>query len=193
MPERAQQIMDVAMELADEGGFEAVRLRDVAAKAGVALGTLYARFSSKEDILIGVLEQEAVKLEGLFEMYPAELPTAEERVIYYFTVMTQAMFGRPNFARAVLRAVATGSPENAAKIARYQDRLTQLFVTALRGDGADETGVPVEREEEIAFLLQQIWFSALVGWMSGIRKDDEVMEQMRMSTSLILAGVAAGG
>lgn len=193
MPERAQQIMDAAIELADEGGFEAVRLRDVAAKAGVALGTLYARFSSKEDILVAVLEQEAAKLEDLFAMYPAELPTPEERAIYYFTVMTQAMFTRPNFARAVLRALATGNQDTATKISRYQARLTQLFVTALRGDGEGETGVPVEREEEVAFLLQQIWFAALVGWMSGIREDDEVMDQMRMSTKLILAGLAAGG
>ena len=192
MPERAQQIMDAAMKLADEGGFEAVRLRDVAAKAGVALGTLYARFSSKEDILIAVLEQEAGKLEEIFEMYPAEFPTAEERAIYYFTVMTQAMYTRPNFAKAVLRAVAVGSEDTAAKIARYQANLTQLFVTALRGDGTTETGVPVEREEEIAFLLQQIWFAALVGWMAGIRRDEEVMEQMRSSTALVLAGLRAG-
>lgn len=185
--------MDAAMELADEGGFDAVRLRDVAGKAGVALGTLYARFSSKEDILIAVLEQEAGKLEEIFEMYPADFPTAEERAIYYFTVATQAMFTRPNFAKAVLRAVAIGSKDTAFKIARYQERLTQLFVTALRGDGKTETGVPVAREEEIAFLLQQIWFSALVGWMAGIREDEEVMEQMRSATSLILSGLIAGG
>ena len=40
MEERAQRIVDTAIELAERGGFEAVRLRDVAADAGVALGTL---------------------------------------------------------------------------------------------------------------------------------------------------------
>ena len=35
------------MELAEEGGFEAVRLRDLASHADVALGTLYKRFRSK--------------------------------------------------------------------------------------------------------------------------------------------------
>ena len=50
--ERARRIVDSAVELAEQGGFEAVRLRDVAAHAGVALGTLYRRFRSKEDLLV---------------------------------------------------------------------------------------------------------------------------------------------
>ena len=47
MEERARRILDAAIELAEQGGFEAVRLRDVAAQANVALGTLYRRFRSK--------------------------------------------------------------------------------------------------------------------------------------------------
>ena len=55
--DRTQRIVQTAIALAEEGGFEAVRLRDVAAQANVALGTVYKRFSSKEDILVaGIVE-----------------------------------------------------------------------------------------------------------------------------------------
>ena len=178
------------MELADEGGFEAVRLRDVAARAGVALGTLYARFRSKEDILIAVLEQEAGKLEELLEQFPSESELVGERVLYFFGVATQAMFTRPNFGRAVLRAVATGTPDTAGKIARYQARLNGPIIAALRGPKNDGP-VPEARHTEIAFLMQNVWFAALVGWMSGIREEAEVMQQMSMATQLILDGVSA--
>lgn len=180
------------MELADEGGFEAVRLRDVASRAGVALGTLYARFRSKEDILIAVLEQEAGKLETLLEQFPPDSNEARERVTFYFGVATQAMFSRPNFGRAVLRAVAAGTSETAGKIARYQARLNRLIITAFHGDDS-QSPIPAEREEEIAFLLQNIWFAALVGWMSGIREEAEVMQQMTMAIDLVLDGIAAQG
>ena len=56
MEERSRRIVDAAIELAEQGGFEAVRLRDVAAHANVALGTLYRRFRSKEDLLLAALE-----------------------------------------------------------------------------------------------------------------------------------------
>jgi acyl-CoA synthetase (AMP-forming)/AMP-acid ligase II len=62
LDERAQRIVDTAIELAAADGFAAVRLRDVAASAGVALGTLYKRFASKEEILVAALEQESEKL-----------------------------------------------------------------------------------------------------------------------------------
>ena len=63
MEERAQRIVDTAVELAEQGGFVAVRLRDVAAEAVVALGTLYRRFRSKEDLLVAALEIEMTALE----------------------------------------------------------------------------------------------------------------------------------
>ena len=63
LDEKAQRIIAAAFELAQTGGFEAVRLRDVAARSDVALGTLYKRFRSKEDILVGALELLAKRYE----------------------------------------------------------------------------------------------------------------------------------
>ena len=58
MDERSTRIVQTAIHLAEEGGYEAVRLRDVAHHAHVALGTLYKRFRSKEDMLIAALTLE---------------------------------------------------------------------------------------------------------------------------------------
>ena len=56
--DRKDRILDVAIRLAEEGGFDNVRQRDVAAQAGVALGTLYNNFKGKEDLLSAALERE---------------------------------------------------------------------------------------------------------------------------------------
>ena len=61
--ERSRRILATAVDLAEKGGFEAVRLRDVAAHAGVALGTLYRHFRSKEDLLVAALTLEVERLE----------------------------------------------------------------------------------------------------------------------------------
>jgi AcrR family transcriptional regulator len=47
MDDRAKRIVDTAVALAERDGYQAVRLRDVAATAQVALGTVYKRFASK--------------------------------------------------------------------------------------------------------------------------------------------------
>ena len=136
MEERARRIVESAVELAEQGGFEAVRLRDVAARSGVALGTLYTCFKSKEDILIAACEREMETLDRLMELYPAQGESALERVVHFFTIASRALFLRPNLARAVLRAVASGEPELAERIARFHGELTRLITFALRGPGA---------------------------------------------------------
>src|SRR3974377_523984 len=50
-----QRVVDAAMELGLEGGYEAVQMRDVAARAHVAMGTVYRYFSSKDHLLAAPL------------------------------------------------------------------------------------------------------------------------------------------
>ena len=62
MDDKTRRIVKVAMELAERDGYDAVRLRDLAKRANVALGTVYRRFESKEDILFACLELEFERL-----------------------------------------------------------------------------------------------------------------------------------
>src|SRR5205085_10566074 len=44
---RRRRVLDAALQLAAQGGFDGVQMRDVAAAADVALGTVYRHFSSQ--------------------------------------------------------------------------------------------------------------------------------------------------
>src|SRR5688500_17517862 len=52
---RRQKIVDAARSLLERQPYEQIQIRDVAATAGVALGTLYRYFSSKEHLYAAVL------------------------------------------------------------------------------------------------------------------------------------------
>jgi AcrR family transcriptional regulator len=52
-----RKIYEAAMELFREKGFEQTTMRDVAAKAGVALGGAYYYFSSKEAIVLAFYQE----------------------------------------------------------------------------------------------------------------------------------------
>jgi AcrR family transcriptional regulator len=53
--ERRERIVRAAIDLLGEREYEAVQMRDVAERAGVALGTLYRYFSSKEHLYAAAL------------------------------------------------------------------------------------------------------------------------------------------
>ena len=76
MEEKARRIVESAVELAEKGGFEAVRLREVASHAGVALGTLYRRFRSKEDLLLAAERPGRLSARNVL---PARITGLEER------------------------------------------------------------------------------------------------------------------
>jgi AcrR family transcriptional regulator len=186
-----ERIFDVAIALAEEGGYDNVRQRDVAARAGVALGTLYKRFRSKEDILSAALERETAKLERRMEKTAVKGETVEERIVSFFTVVTRALCRRPHYARAVVRAVASGQPEVARNVVAYQGRMNGLIIAAMRGVGSLSYGdaaaaPPTEREQTLALLLQQNWFASLIGWSAGLHKEAAVLEHVRTAARLYL-------
>jgi AcrR family transcriptional regulator len=51
LAEREQTILDAATAMAAEGGMAAVQIADVAARAGIAAGTVYRYFPSKTDLI----------------------------------------------------------------------------------------------------------------------------------------------
>jgi len=186
--ERARRIVETAMELAEQGGFEAVRLRDVAEQAGVALGTLYRRFRSKEDLLVAALEREAEELERRILSRPPRGDTPEERLTAFFAMGTRGLCRRPNLTRAILRAMTSGDPEIAGKVSSFHDRMTRLITTALRGtDGAGELGAPPsEHERQLALVLEHLWFSCLVGWSGGLHTQTGIIDLMRVAAGMLV-------
>lgn len=187
LEERARRIIESTIELAEEGGFEAVRLRDVAARAEVAMGTLYRRFHSKEDLLVAALEQETRRMEERVRQRPPKGGTASERAISFFVIATRGMLRRPNLSRAMLKAAAAGEPALARKVGLFHDMTRRMIVGALRGEPflpGDET--MTERERLLGDVLNQIWFAVMIGWAGGLETQVSIHDRMRASVELIV-------
>jgi AcrR family transcriptional regulator len=63
-----QSIMDAAIRIFGRTGFSATKIADIAVEAGVATGTLYNYFSSKEDIFRSILEAGRERLAAELEL-----------------------------------------------------------------------------------------------------------------------------
>ena len=188
MEERAKRIVRVAIELAEKGGFEGVRLRDVAAHAEVALGTLYRRFRSKEDLLLAALELQMESLEQAFGDQPLAAGGPLERVHAFFRLTTEGMCARPHLAQALVRAVVAGGPDLSHRVTAFHDRMEAMIARALRGVASGAS--PTELEQRVAEALVNVWFSSLTGWASGLHGVAEIVAVTRSAADLILGGSA---
>ena len=60
---RREAIMDAALAVAATGGYDAVHMRTVAERVGIAVGTLYRYFPAKTHLLVAALIREFQRLD----------------------------------------------------------------------------------------------------------------------------------
>ena len=86
--------------------------------------------------------------------------------------------------------MASGDAEVASKVASFHLRMTRLIVAALRGQPVDlrqelSPATSTERERQVAFMLQNVWFASLVGWAGSLHPVKDVSERVRTAAALM--------
>jgi AcrR family transcriptional regulator len=179
---RRRRVLDATLALADKGGFEAVQMRDVAAEAGVALGTVYRYFSSKERLLLeaNVGQVEALGA-GLMSRPPTGV-TPADRVVDVLRRACNVLVKRPEATAAMVRALGTAQPNEADAIERVSQAMTAIIT------GAMHEGEPSERDRAVARALSQVWLSSLIGWVGGVDGPEVVGDDLERATRMLIDG-----
>lgn len=193
-------IVDATRALAERGGIDAVRLRDVAKDASVSMGALYRCFQSKEEILLYAFADDFTMLEQRVAARPPEGVTPLDRVEAFFRIATRGIVQRPLYGRAVIAATASGQAAAVRQMSTLHARMSHRIYSAMIGTTsesrrehlADLADDRVDAAFEIASqALNRVWFSELVAWASGLRTVDDVILDIRKTAALLLDGVAA--
>jgi AcrR family transcriptional regulator len=186
---RRRRVLDATLELAAEGGFDAVQMRDVAAAADVALGTVYRYFTSKERLLLEAMAEQQADLRDWLDANPPQDATPEERVTAVLRRANRSLRRHPDVTAAMVRAFGSAQLENADIVQRVTEIMTAIITTAIHG--ADRPKFDPrradEREVRIARILMQVWLSSLNGWVCGVDGPDRVDEDLDASARLLLA------
>lgn len=80
--ERRNEILDAADELFAQKGFDGTSTNEILEKVGIARGTLYHHFKSKEDIMDALIERYSVRLLGAAQNAAADrsIPVVERMI-----------------------------------------------------------------------------------------------------------------
>jgi AcrR family transcriptional regulator len=183
-----RRILEATIELAAAGGYDAVRQRDVALRAKVALATVYARFESKDVLLAAALEFDNRRWMAELHALPLRGRSPLARVTKLFQHMTALLLERPQLARASLRAATSCDHEAMQRQMIAQHRINLMIVDALRGPPAAPAlgHAPALR---VAAVLTMVWFSNLTAWAAGIIDEATVVDIVRQSADMLLHGV----
>jgi len=178
--ERRQRILDATLALASRGGYEAVQMRVVADRAGVALGTLYRYFPSKIHLLVSGLAREFERNQEKLDRISIPGDTPYERMLFVLGRITRAMQREPMLTEAMTRAFMFADPSAAAEVNTVA-RLMERMLT-----GAMHEGEPTADEIAIARVIGDVWLSSLVAWVTRRASANDVSNQLELAARLLL-------
>jgi AcrR family transcriptional regulator len=156
--ERRAHILAAALELWGERTFASFTMAEVAARSGLAKGTLYLYFSTKEELLLALLEgQLAAWFAGLDAGLAADGPWDAGRVAALICAATE---GQGELARLLPIASSILEHNIPLEVARaYKER---LLASSARSAALLEARLPALAPGDGVWVLQQV-YALIVG------------------------------
>jgi AcrR family transcriptional regulator len=162
-----------SLELAAEGGWDAVQMREVAARSNVAIGTLYRYFPSKENLLVSVMLQQIRDLSELISQRPPSGEQSAARVEEVLARANKALQSTPEVTTAMIKALVSGNTDVAQVVAMVRDEMRGLLAFAYHGSDA------VSEDDLLRIdLLSDIWLATLISWICGIEEAGAVQARL---------------
>lgn len=161
--ERKNEILDVAERLFETKGFDNTSTNDILNEIGIARGTLYYHFKSKEEILDAMIDR---TMNRLIEKAQEIVNQKDVPVLQRLTMMMLSLNVREgNFNQGILEQVH--KPQNALMHQKMQERtlagINPLITALIRegmAQGICQTEYP-EEAVEMTFLYANVVFDDL--------------------------------
>jgi AcrR family transcriptional regulator len=172
-----ERLLRAAQELIEEGGYAAASVAAIAERAGVAAGTLYRHFESKEDLFVEVFRAVCSGEERAMRAASAELASAgaAERLEEVLATFAERALRNPRLAWALI-AEPVDPLVDAERLA-YRERYAAVIAEGLRA-GIEAGELPEQNVELTAAALVGGCGEALVGPLSPVAARRPQSEEM---------------
>jgi AcrR family transcriptional regulator len=185
--ERRQRIITAAIELLEAHELDAIQMRDVADRAGVALATVYRYFSSKDHLYAAaIVEWSSAFFKRVHARRGNSGSTDEIRLRMMLRHTLRTLERWPQFIRAVM--VLESSPDERAR--------EQLDVFNAQYNAAMESCVqdlPPETAEAVLMVVRGVYNTEVRWWAQQSSTIREVELHLEQTLDLIFGELPTSG
>lgn len=177
--ERRDRIIDAGLALLRTHDHSQIQMKDVAAEAEVALGTVYRYFQSKDHLFAEVLAAWSSQLRDNVERRPLKGSTNAERLTDVLQRSMRAFQAWPQLARVVMALEASEDPFTREIFARNMARNTDIYIEAV-------DGLPDDVTREVVRVATSVFDLQLRQWVVGAQSIVEVYDRISRAVWVIL-------
>jgi AcrR family transcriptional regulator len=157
---RRRRILGAATTLLEQREYDRIQMRDVAEAGGVALGTLYRYFPSKEQLFAHVLLEWTGGFESTVRRrtrYAGDVGDDAARLLYALRRAVAAFERHPTFFRLITVLEGATDPEVAAAFREHRERFGRGLAAALAGVADEDARVVVTMTMSLVGTLLRQW------------------------------------
>ena len=180
---RKERLIQAATALAAEGGYDAVQMRDVAARAEVALGTLYRHYASKDQLLLAAMAQQATTLRERLVQRPPSGDTPADRVSDVLRRASRSLERAPLVTKAMLAAMSSSEEATVPLKHEIDSTLRAIIADVVNSDGHCNTFTDLDG---IVRVLGSVWFAELTYWSNGLNPSTSMGDNLASAAELLL-------
>lgn len=145
--EREELILRAAEEVLLEKGYHDTSMDEIAARVGIAKGTLYLHFARKEELVFALIEREFQALLRMFDEAMSIEGTAQTKLAFILRAIYQGMVGK----RTQVFSILYNSPDSRVLMNERHGVLMELFTSRIgvlldegKREGLFDTSLPTE-------------------------------------------------
>jgi AcrR family transcriptional regulator len=180
-----QRLLDAARELAREGGYDAVGMRQVADRAGLSGPTAYQYFSSKDHLLVDAMVERVENTTEAVLTRPSRERSPVGRAIATLRRVMRRVEEEPNLYIAMTRAYISGVPEVRHARQAMETTMHEWIDAAL---GSTE----FEDRAAVIAILEAVLFAGMVGMVTGAKTPADVTEDLERAARTLLKEASHG-
>lgn len=190
--EREHRILSAARKLFDRRGYAATSMEEVADRSGLAVGTIYNYFASKDDLLVAIMNREADQLMALGERILENPPTdAAEAISALADLFVHSITADERLLwREVIAAAVSHPATLGARLFKADTRLLALvaaMIDKLKARGEIAPGIDSYRAAGVEYSLFLMWGMAFV--MSDEMDEQTMREEIHRGIRLAVHGL----
>jgi AcrR family transcriptional regulator len=178
-----RKIYDAALELFREKGFEQTTMRDIAAKAGVALGAAYYYFSSKDAIVLAFYHELQSSSDETIRAELAGRKKLKDRIRCVLDKRLELLTPNRKFSAALFRH----APDGADPLSPFSNETHAIREAAIEhmriAMEGGEVKMPADLKPRLPYLLWLYQMALIMFWLYD-RSPNQERTQRLMEKSL---------
>ncbi len=183
--DKRRKIINAAVQVFARKGFFGARVSEIADAAGVADGTIYLYFKSKDDLLISLFEEKMGEIIKRLQLLLADLHDPEEKLRRYIIEHLKLVAEQPD----LMQVLTVELRQSARFIKEYSPKAFARYLALLGGILEEGQKAGVFRESLDSSIFRRALFGAIdelsLEWVLGApRGEDAVADAIRVGEQI---------